>query len=445
MKQNIFALCLIAILTSSAWAQQADTQPIAITDITVIDGTGSAPQPNMTLVIRNKIISDLFPAGKKSLPDNSRIFDMSGRFMLPGLIDAHVHLTKNPEPEKRLAALLNSGTTSVRDAGGDARTLSVLARDAMLGTIPSPEIYYSAVLFGPAFTQDPRARFSARGMNPGDAPWMRTVTDHSNLSQIIAEAKGTGATGIKLYSAIEPGLLKRITDEAHRQGLEVWSHATIFPSKPGDAVSAGVDVLSHSGGLYPEAFSNLPSGFNEAITEWMPKQDFSTDPAHAPYDSLYHLMVNKGTILEPTLSVGARPRENTGQADQSRHLAEAAGNIDMAARRDWAIRATREAYEQGVPIAAGTDSDGSVLVQSEIEYLVEYGLSPLEAIKAATFTNARAIGIEETHGSIEVGKQADFILLSGDPLQDIRSLRSVVMVSKNGVLYPQSTTILKNN
>lgn len=441
MKQYMLVLCLSVILISPIRAQQVDTPTIAITNITVIDGTGSAPQPNMTLLIKNGIISDLFPAGRKTLPEESRVLDMTGHFILPGLIDAHVHLTKNPDPEKRLKALLALGTTTVRDMGGDARTLSVLARDARLGGIQSPNIYYSAFLFGPSFLQDPRARFAARGLKPGEAPWMRVVTGHTDLSQVIAEAKGTGATGIKLYSAIEPGLLKQITNEAHRQGLKVWSHATIFPSKPSDAVLAGVDVLSHSGGLYPEAFSDVPSGFNEAITEWMPKQDFSIDPGDAPYDSLYHLMVNNGTILEPTFSAGKSPRVDTGQAGQSQHLAEAARNIDMSARRAWTTGATREAYEAGVTIAAGTDSDGSVPVQSEIETFVEHGFSPLDAIKAATLNNARAIGVEETHGSLEVGKRADFVLLSVNPLQDISSLRNIILVAKDGVLYPQNASV----
>lgn len=438
MKQNISVLCLILILTSSVCAQQVNTQTIAITSVTVIDGSGSAPQPNMTLVVKNSIISDLFPSGTKTLPEDSRIIDMPGHFILPGLIDAHVHLTKNPEPENRLETLLKLGTTTVRDMGGDARTLSVLARDAKLGIIQSPDIYYSATLFGPAFSQDPRARFSARGMIPGEAPWMRAVTDRSDLPQVIAEAKGTGATGIKLYSAIDPKLLTEITAEVHRQGLEVWSHATIFPSKPSDAVLAGVDVLSHSGGLYPEAFSDLPSGFNEAITKWMPGQDYSSNPTDAPYNSLYLLMAQNGTILEPTLSAGRVRQENTGQEGQTEHLIEAARNIDMEARRAWTIGATLGAVNAGVTLAAGTDSDGDVPVQSEIEYLVEYGLSPLEAIKAATLNNAIAIGIEQTHGSLEIGKRADFILIPDDPLKDINSLRNVIMVAKNGTLYSKN-------
>lgn len=433
-----FALFLVAMLLAPAVHGRAaqETAPLVLANATLIDGIGAGPRPDVTLVIENGRIASIVEGDAPETPPGARVVDLSGRFILPGLIDAHVHLSSNPEAETALRELLRAGVTTVRDMGGDARTLAVLARDVGLGEIPAPDIHYSALFYGPAFLQDPRSRLSARGREPGTAPWSRVVTEDSDLPQIVAEARGAGATGIKIYSAMAPELLARVVKEAHAQGLKVWSHATIFPSRPSDAVAAGVHVLSHSGGLYPEARPDVPDSYTEAIMEWMPKQDFAAvDPAAAPFDDLYASMRRKGTMLEPTMSAGQRQRATRGREEQAEYLARAARRIDMAARWQWACGATRAASEAGVTIVAGTDSNGGVPVASEMETLVRCGLSPLDAIRAATLNAARAIGIEATHGSVEVGKAADLAIVAGDPTEDIANVRRVVGTVKAGRLY----------
>lgn len=437
-RQRPGVVFLVVLLLSAVEPARAapENAPLVLANATVIDGTGAGPRSGVTLVIEDGRISGIFEGDAPDPPSDARVMDLSGRFVLPGLIDAHVHLSPNPDAEGALRELLHAGVTNVRDMGGDARTLAVLARDAALGEIPAPDIHYSAVLYGPPFLQDPRSRLSARGVEPGQAPWSRVVTDDSDLAQIVAEARGSGAAGIKVYSAVAPGLLARIVKEAHGQGLKVWSHATIFPSKPSDAVAAGVDVLSHSGGLYPEARPDVPASFTEGVMEWMPEQDFAAvDPAAAPFSGLYVAMRRKGTLLEPTMSAGERQRSTKGREEQAEHLARAAQRIDMKARWQWACDATRAAHEAGVSIVAGTDSNGGVSVAPEMETLVRCGLSPLDAIRAATLNAARAIGIEATHGSIEVGKAADLVIIAGDPLEEIANVRKIVGTVKAGRQY----------
>lgn len=415
---------------------EAESASLVLANATLIDGTGAGPRPGVTLVVEDGKIAGIHEGDAPDPPAGARVVDLSGRFVLPGLIDAHVHLSANPEAQAALEELLHAGVTTVRDMGGDARTLAVLARDAGLGAITAPDIHYSAVFYGSPFLQDPRSRFSARGVEPGQAPWSRVVTGDSDLRQLVAEARGTGATGIKVYSAVAPELLARIVKESHGQGLKVWSHATIFPSKPSDAVVAGVDVLSHSGALYPEARPDVPASFTEAITKWMPEQDFAAvDPAAEPFPDLYASMRDKGTMLEPTLSKGRHQRATEGGPKQAEHLARAAQRIDLAARWQWACDATRAAHEAGVTIVAGTDSNGGTHMVDEMETLVECGLSPLAAIQAATLNGARAIGIEATHGSVEVGKVADLAILAGDPAGEIAHVRNVVGTVKAGRVY----------
>lgn len=442
--RGVVSLVLVAFFLPPAFAQGTDgTASLVLSNATLIDGTGAESRPNVTVVIEDGLISQIVDSKDYEAPSNAEVFDLSSRFLLPGFIDAHVHVSNNPDPEAELGTLLGAGVTTVRDMGGDARTLAVLARDAKIGAIRSPDIYYSAVLFGPSFLQDPRARRAALGVEPGTAPWSRVVTADSDLAQIVAEAKGTGATGLKLYSAIEPSLVRDIVSEGHRQGLKVWSHATIFPSKPSDAAKAGVDVISHSGGLYAEARPDVPSNYTEGITKWMPKQDFAAvDPSAPVYDELFAIMKREGTLLEPTLAVFRQERSGEAPEAHKRHLAEAASRIDFAAFGKWACVATRAAHEAGVTIVAGTDSvpRRSIPISAEMEALTECGLSPLEAIRAATLNGARAIGIEATHGSVEVGKVADIVIFAANPLEDISNAGDVVATVKSGRLYDHDDT-----
>lgn len=442
--RGLVPLFVLATFLATAFAQKTEQiRPLVLANATLIDGTGAAPRPNVTIVITDGRISEIVDATAGEHPPDANVIDLSGRYILPGLIDAHTHISSTADPPSTLRHLANAGVTSVRDMGGDARTLAVLAGDAKIGRIRAPNIYYSAVLYGPPFLQDPRSRGSAPGVEPGTAPWSRVVTPDSDVAQVVAEAKGTGATGLKLYAALEPRLVREIVSEAHRQGLKVWSHATIFPSKPSDAAAAGVNVISHSVGLYAEARSDVPSSYTEGITEWLPKQNFATvDPSGAPYDELFVLMRRHGTLLEPTLAI-FRLAENRASPQSHRPPAEAANRLDIAALSNWACTATRAAHEAGVMIVAGTDSTRrlSIPIAAELEALVECGLSSLEAIRAATVNGAQAIGIEATHGSVEVGKVADLVILAADPTENIANLRQVLATVQSGRLYDLEGTI----
>lgn len=442
--RGLISLFVVVIFTPDVFAQETDgTALLVLANATLVDGTATEPRPNVAVVIKNGRVSEIVDATAYKAPPNAEVIDLSSRFLLPGLIDAHVHLANNSDPQAALRKLFAAGVTTVRDMGGDARTLAVLARDAKIGAIRSPDIYYSAVLFGPPFLQDPRSRRAAPGVEPGTAPWAWVVTADSDLAQIVAEAKGAGATGLKLYSALEPRLVRQIVSEGHRQGLKVWSHATIFPSKPSDAVAAGVDVISHNSGLYAEARPDVPSSYTEGVTQWMPKQDFAAVNPSAPlFDDLFASMNHEGTMLEPTVAVFRRARSRSAPEAHKRHLAEAASRIDIAAFGEWACAATRSAHEAGVMIAAGTDSTPrrSIPISQEMAALTECGLSPLEAIRAATLGSARAIGIEATHGSVEVGKIADLVVLAADPTENIGNVSEVLATVKSGRLYDYEGT-----
>lgn len=423
------ALVLFAFFTALVGATAAAEPPKALLDATVIDGTGAPPRHGMAILVRDGTIESVGPAASVAIPSDAETIDLNGATVLPGLIDGHVHLFRFKNLERQFEALLRSGVTAVREMGGDAPFSAKLAERERAADLAIPQVYFAATFYGPSFLQDPRATRGAEEFAPGEAPWKRVVTSDSDIEDVITDARKTGATGIKLYSEIAPDLAKQLVDEAHRQGLKAWSHASIFPSRPSDAVAAGVDVIVHSGLLFPEAESALPPNYHVAVRQWMPTRDFSsTDPDAPVFQHLFSEMVRHGTIYEPTLA-GSERFEAIGAANP------VLGKIRWTAMREWGCAATRAAYQAGVTISAGTDTAGGAPVQRELELLVECGLTPMDAIIAATRNNARGIGIEATHGTIEPGKQADLLVVSDDPTADISNIRKVVLVMKRGQIY----------
>lgn len=413
-------LALLAVLLFPAIAA---AESIALVNSRLIDGTGAPPRQNQTVLVEDGRIAAVFESGSRSLAAGTKVFDLAGSALLPGLIDGHVHATDAKNREAQLRALLESGVTTVRDLAGDARITGDLARRAARGEIASPAIYYPAVIFGPGFFEDDRAQSSAEGKAPGSSPWSRVVTADSDIARIVSEARQTGATGLKLYASLTPDLVRQLTQEAHRQGLLVWAHTVIFPAGVEHAVEAGADSVIHAKGMISLGRDDVPGTFKEGTQVWVRQFDYAgSDPGSPPFQELYAEMARRGTILEPALMAdGERRPKPLPQW--------------LAALRDWSCRATRAAHKAGVTIGAGTDSRLIAgQIQSELKRLVDCGLTPLEAIRAATFNNARAIGIGDTHGTIEVGKAADLIAVAGDPAADIRATNDVRLVMQAGRL-----------
>ncbi|MGH7618360.1 MAG: amidohydrolase family protein, partial [Gemmatimonadaceae bacterium] len=238
-----------ALLATLLTVLSPPAHTIAITGTTVITGTGAVLQ-NQTILITDSIITVIGPARVIKTPTGAQIVDGRGKFVIPGLIDAHVHLATEPSGEDtrpralaRLEAALYGGVTSVRDMAGDTRALGPLARDARAGTIASPDIYYAALFAGPAFFSDPRTHSSAEGETAGAVPWMRAVTDTTDFKTAVREAKATGARAIKLYAMLDSTAAARAIAAAHAQGMLVWAHASLRPATPGQLAGAGVDAV----------------------------------------------------------------------------------------------------------------------------------------------------------------------------------------------------------
>lgn len=429
----VLHLLVAAPLSAQSWCtpQRADTGYTAYTGATVWDGTGSPARAGTTILVHDERIAGLFPDGSRPLPPGARTRSLAGSFVIPGLIDTHVHVASDVSGEDRrsradlrLCRALLGGVTAVRDMAGDTRALGSLARDAKVGDIASPDIYYAALWAGPAFFSDPRTAQASAGEVPGSMPGMRAVDSTTDLPRAVAEARGTGATAIKLYAALTPSFVVAATREAHRQGLLVWAHAAMAAVSPLQMTEAGVNVLSHGTLLarqlgaegYAAALADSARGADRAL-------------AVPTFDSLVAAMRQRGTILEPTLFIYDGER---------------------AAVRPLAAAVTRRAYQAGIEVSAGTDSLGSgdpggwspPNLFAELELLVrEAGFPPSAALAAATRVAARTIGADTERGTLAPGRLTDFVVLEASPLEDVSNVRRVRLVVKRGAEYPGGPTL----
>jgi imidazolonepropionase-like amidohydrolase len=431
MRKRILLLFTVVFYSLDCFCQFSPGYYV-LKDVSVIDGISDHVKSHYSIVIRNNQIEAIGPAKDISNPDTAAVFYCSGKYVMPGLIDSHVHLATDPtkednrmKTEKDLKEMLFSGITSVRDMAGDARALASLSRDANLDQIISPDIYYAALMAGPSFFIDERTHQTTQGGIAGEMPYMKAVSDSTDLRIAVAEARGTGATAIKLYAELSGDLAKKITTEAHLQHMYVWSHANLDQASALEVVNAGVNSISHA---------SMVSGWNSRT---LPRECLKTGLTKTFWDSLFNslpvlelikAMQSHKTLLDATVL--------------TYYLAGSDSSLPLKRQLAWRAmyevgkRFTILAHEKGIPISAGTDVDVMKFVQSEMKLLVkDCSFTPMEAIISATKNGALAIGIEHTTGTIQKGKIADLVLLSDDPTRDIDNIGKVELVIKNGKLY----------
>jgi imidazolonepropionase-like amidohydrolase len=434
---------VVALAVATAWPSAARGQAptpfappggntlVVYRGATLIDGTGRAPRADMDVVVDGERIARVLPDREldPALAAKARVIDLRGRYLLPGLIDSHVHLATPPNRRQAEAMMrrdLYGGVTAVRDMADDLRPVGDLARASLVGEIAGPDIYYAALMAGPAFFSDRRTAQISAGGTPGQVPWAQAVTDRTDLALAVAAARGTYATAIKLYADLTRALAARITAEAHRQHLRVWAHATLYPARPSDLVAAGVDALSHACLLVREPEAHVP-GFTEPRSP-VPLDAFrrGSNPALA---RLFAAMARRGTILDATLWT-----YSAATAGSTTLPPLAPGSCDDTV--GGAIAG--QAFRAGVPISAGTDNVAPWtdrwpdLFHELAELSRKAGMPASAVITSATLVGARAAGQEREMGSIEAGKLANQVVLARDPLRDLANLRSVVMTVKRG-------------
>jgi imidazolonepropionase-like amidohydrolase len=435
MRRLLFALlALLAVtpLAAPSLAVGAESAPATLfQNVTLVDADGSPARPGMSILVRGERIEAVGPAGRLTAA-GAKVVDMKGAFVTPGLINTHEHLATPPNRAYAQAMLrrdLYGGVTAVRDMADDLRQVGDLARGTLVGEIPGPDIYYAALMAGPDFFEDPRTQAVTAGRTPGQTPWMRAIDADTDLRQAVAEAKGTGATAIKIYADLPAERVAAITAEAHRQGLLVWTHAAVFPATPAQVLAARVDGVSHVCMLAYQVSDPIPGAYHRRAGVQEDRLASGDDPVMA---SLFATMKAQGTVLDATLWV---------YEEMARDFAANPARSKPYCSATLAARLTNQAYRSGVIITAGTDgfspgTDAWPALQDELEFLQDRaGMKPLDVIRAATLNGAKAVGREGEMGTITPGKLANLVFLTKDPSQDVRAFRSVRLTVKRGGLF----------
>ena len=434
----------------------APNPTLAIIRAKLWDGTGRPVVSNAVTLVRAGRIVCAGAAGECPLPRGARILDARGQWLIPGLIDSHVHLlflthgSAGEELSLDLRNLLAQGITTVRDMGTNPAEL--LTRVNPL--IQSPRVHAMQLVAGrrfffngfrgvrtsrgTVFRQPPAMSMQALGWTP----MMYTPSDDAD--SVVEAAREAGAMGLKLYAQLDRESVRRLTEAAHRAGMPVWGHAWIQPASALEQVVAGQDGLVHAAGMAGELFTfeDRDTLVNDGNLQVATAEVATVGSAHDPriLEAL-DTMARRGTIFEPTLDA---TRQSVAYYNaKRRHIPSEQENYVRAAS-GFGIEVTREAVRRGVRISAGSDhvAYGPAMERAtlfgELRLLVDsVAISPEAALLAATRDAARALGglPGRQVGTIEAGRYADLVLLSKNPLEDIENLESVEWVMKGGRIW----------
>ena len=454
----LLSLCILSLLeitnATDIWAMNLndlDNKSLSLVKIdngneilvlngaTLIDGNGGPPRADSVIVIDdNKIIIAI--TNQTNFRDNSsllknddigsqipkRILNLTGKYVIPGLFDMHAHVAgvrKNSydqaTSENMLGMLLNYGVTTVRNPGGPTNETIHIREEVLNGNLRGPEIFTAGRLVNtPEFP----------------VPFVeKQVTIEEEVREEVRIQAAAGVDYIKLYVGLKPSLVKAAIDEAHRQGIKVIGH--LYLTSWTDAANLGIDFLTHgvpvSPFLLPEdeqrIFNRTGGGpFDHSL--WLDLVDLDSIEIRNMIESL----VQNQIPVDPTLNVYEAIFVRQSFADPQNEQ-----------RWSKVLQLTKMMHDRGVKILSGTDIPNFELVPGEslhheLELLVEAGINTSDVIRIATKNGAEALGITNQTGTIEPGKQADILILSANPIEDIENTMRIDAVISNGRIIEKS-------
>jgi imidazolonepropionase-like amidohydrolase len=455
-------LFLFAMLASCSCSSHPPPS-LAITHVTVIDATGAAPQPDMTVFLADEQIAAIGPSNSVSIPSKTKTFDAAGKFLIPGLVDLHAHLTGAGEPtgsrEFILPLLLANGITTARDMGGDLDSLLKLRHEIEHGQLLAPRIFFA----GPYLDGNP----------PFFQPSL-IVTNSTEATKDIHSLMSRGADFIKVQSNLSRDAYFAIADICRREHITFVGHV---PDRvtAAEASDAGQKSIEHLTGVLRACSSDEPSLIRKQFAagpkkgtkaqsrdrelSWQRQllESYSDQQAAA----LIAEFIRNQTWQVPTLILLRNDAYPTPETDPSRDPRrkyiplqvltnwqkgakdrdKGATPLEFSLRSSFmqaSLRIVGKMKSAGVPIMAGTDTTAPFVfpgssLHEELALLVQAGLTPMQALQASTKLPAEFLGKLQTQGTIEQGKFADLLLLDSNPLEDIHNtlkIRAVILRGK---------------
>jgi imidazolonepropionase-like amidohydrolase len=401
---------------------------------TLIDGNGDPPKPNAVIIINgNKIFAvtneteyyDQYYSVTNNESARVNILDLTGKYVIPGLFDMHAHVAgvrKNSYnqnfSENALELLLDYGVTTIRSPAGPTNQSIALKHNVSEGNIEGPEIFTAGrLLNGPQIA----------------IPFVeKQISTEEQAREEVRRQAAAGVDYVKLYVGLPPNLVQAAIDEAHSLGIGVIGH--LYMTTWTDAANLGIDALTHGVPVNPFL---LPSGDKrEQFLEngggpfdhflWLDLVDLNS----TEIEEMVNALVENDIPVDPTLSIYEAMLKGDGHDD---HFSDPQNQLRWAK----VLKLTKIMYDKGVQILSGTDIPNFGLIpgaslHNELELLVEAGIKPLEVIEIATNNGATALGIDDRVGTIQPEKQADMIVLSANPVENISHSKEIEAVLVDG-------------
>jgi imidazolonepropionase-like amidohydrolase len=471
MKMTTVLLLLLGIAVNSlAQAPTSERQPfirvdapvVALAHVRVIDGTGAAPLDDQTVVISGGKIESVGPAAAAKLPPNAVTLDLSGYTVLPGLVGMHDHMFFPMGGSPPIYSDMGSsfprlylalGVTTIRTAGSVAPFTDLeIKRLIDAGRIIGPKMHVTAPYL------EGRGAFT---------PVMHELTGPDDARRMVNFWADEGATSFKAYMNITRAELHAAVEEAHKRGLKVTGHLCSIGFR--EAAEIGIDNLEHGllvdSEFVPDKQPDVcPAG--SAIAASLRQLDLNGPAAQETIRTLVAKQVAITSTL-PVFEAGGAPLAQSGIGAASALLnPRVLGVMSTDARVRYLTARARVSPESNyVPVlrkamdferafvraggllVAGLDPTGNGGIVAgfgdlrEVELLVEAGFTPVEAIKIASFNGARLLGEDARIGSVAVGKQADLMVVKGNPAANIGDIEKVEIVFKDGVGYDSEKLI----
>lgn len=429
---------------------KVDSTVVALTNVRVIDGTGAPARTNQTVVIKGGNIETVGDTARTNVPAGATTIDLAGKSVIPGLVMVHEHLYYPTGPgvygqlgESFTRLYLAGGVTTMR-TGGNVNGFMDLKLKRLIdsGQRPGPAIDATApYLNGPnTFVQ------------------MREMKGPEDARRQVAYWADEGATSFKAYMQIRRDELAAAIDEVHRRGMKITAH--LCSVTYGEAADLGIDNLEHG-------FLAATDFVTDKQPDACPGQGrgqqtiAALDENGEPFKALVRKLIEKRVTLTSTLTVfetftPGRPvppgidvlLPSLKEQFLQTHT-RVAGNQQSVYVKLFpkALALERAFAKAGGTLIAGTDPTGSGGVipgyanQRQLELMVEAGFSPLEAISIATMNGAKFLGRDAKVGTIVAGKQADLVVVNGDPSVNIADVRNVETVFKQGVGFDPAKLI----
>ncbi len=440
---HLTAAVLLAALASCGQSGQG---VIALEGATLIDGAGGAPKEDAVILIRNGHIEAVARVNEIQIPKGAERINLVGKTVIPGLIDSHAHVERWAAPR-----YLAWGVTTVRDLHSPNDSAFALKNDLNLGAINGPRMFTAGAMIDGVPATYPNATGVA------SAPEARHAVDQRAVA---------GADYLKIYTKITPSLLRPLMDEARTLRLPVAAH--LGKTDALTAAQAGVVSLEHMAGVV-QAASRNPAVYYRAhdrfLTGWTTEEQGWTTLDSAALARTARALARTKVAIVPTLIVHemlsrlnnpillSRP----GMEDVPDDAASVRSVASLLRRTGWrprdfeAFRRARTRQDQfvrefkraGGVIAAGSDAANQLLIpgfslHEEMVLLVDAGLTPLEAISAATRRGAQLLHADSL-GVVTPGKVADLVVLNASPVRNIGATRNIAWVMTRGrMVWPDS-------